>query len=49
MLVIVFTFACLRIGFEGESFGARASVTSGRVSTHAVVTQQPIHRTLVNV
>lgn len=43
------TFACLRISFEGESFGARASVTSGCVSTHAVVAQQPIHQTLVNV
>lgn len=43
------TFASLRIGLEGESFGAGASVTSWRVSTHAVVAQQPIHQTLVNV
>lgn len=43
------TFASLRVRFERESFGARASITSGRVSTHAIVAQQPIHQTLVNV
>jgi hypothetical protein len=45
----VFTFAGLRVWFEDEAFGTGAGVAAGGVSTQAVVTQQTVHETLVDV
>lgn len=48
-VALVDVFASLRVGLEGESFGAGTGVASRCVSTHAVVTQQAVHQTLINV
>lgn len=47
--VRVLTFAGLRVGFEDEAFGAGAGVGTWRVSAQAVVTQQTVDQTLVDV
>lgn len=48
-LTFIDILACLRIRFEDEAFGTGAGVGAWGVSAQAIVTQQPVHQTLIDI
>lgn len=48
-ITLVDILAGLRVRFEDKAFGTRAGVGAGSVSAQAIVTQQPVHQTLIDI
>lgn len=48
-LALVDIFTSLRVRFEDKAFGTGAGVGAGSVSAQAIVTQKPVHQTLIDI